>query len=449
MAKKNKPGLSRREFIKLTGSGALAVGAGTGPFFLFPERAAAQQKTLKILQWSHFVPGYDKWFDGVFTKEWGQKNNINVVVDHISLNEIPARAAAEVSAKKGHDLVMFLSPPAAYEKQVIDHKEIYQQVEKKHGKAIALGHKSTYNPKTKKYFAFSDSYVPDPGNWRKDLWTEVGYPNGPDNYDDLRAGAKKIRDKFGNPCGLGLAQELDTSMAMRAILWSYGGSEQDEEGNVTINSKQTIEALKYMRALFKESETDEVFTWDPSSNNRAMLAGKVSYVANAISITRQAEKDNPKYNPLIMLCRTPKGPVRRITAEHVMDCYVIWQFAENIDGAKQFLVDYIDNFPTAFKASEFYNFPCFPSTVPDIKQQLASDPKANPPGKYNVLADVLDWATNIGYPGYATAGIDEVFNTWVIPTMFAKVAKDELSAEDAAKAAETEIKRIFERRKEG
>ncbi|PYU35851.1 MAG: sugar ABC transporter substrate-binding protein, partial [Acidobacteria bacterium] len=96
MAKKNKPGLSRREFIKLTGSGALAVGVGTGPFFLFPERAAAQQKTLKILQWSHFVPGYDKWFDGVFTKEWGQKNNINVVVDHISLNEIPARAAAEV-----------------------------------------------------------------------------------------------------------------------------------------------------------------------------------------------------------------------------------------------------------------------------------------------------------------------------------------------------------------
>ncbi len=449
MAKKNKPGLSRREFIKLTGTGALAVGAGTGPFFLFPERAAAQQKTLKILQWSHFVPAYDKWFDGVFTKEWGQKHNTNVIVDHISLNEIPARAAAEVSAKKGHDLVMFLAPPAAYEKQSIDHTEIYREVERKHGKGITLGHKSTYNPKTKRYFAFSDSYVPDPGNWRKDLWSEVGYPNGPDTYDDLRAGAKKIRDKFGNPCGLGLAQELDTSMAMRGILWSHGGSEQDEEGNVTINSKQTIEALKYMRALYKESETDEVFTWDPSSNNRAMLAGKVSYVANAISITRQAEKDNPKYNSLIMLSRTPKGPARRITAEHVMDCYVIWQFAENIDGAKQFLVDYIDNFGTAFKASEFYNFPCFPGTVPDIKQQLANDTKANPPGKYNVLADVLDWATNIGYPGYATAGIDEVFNTWVIPTMFAKVAKDELSAEDAAKAAETEIKRIFERRKEG
>jgi len=283
----------------------------------------------------------------------------------------------------------------------------------------------------------------------------VGYPNGPDTYDDLRAGAKKIRDKFGNPCGLGLAQELDTSMAMRAIMWSFGGSEQDEAGNVTINSKPVIEALKYMRALFKESETDEVFTWDPSSNNRAMLAGKESYVANAISTTRQAEREkatNPQMAEMskkIQICKALKGPAKRFASEHVMDCYLIWNFAENIEGAKKFLVNYIDNFGTAFKASQFYNFPCFPSTVPDLKQQIASDPKAEPPDKYKVLADVLDWATNIGHPGYCSAAIDEVFNTWVIPTMFAKVAKDQMSAEDAAKAAETEIKRIFERRKSG
>ena len=56
-----------------------------------------------------------------------------------------------------------------------------------------------------------------------------------------------------------------------------------------------------------------------------------------------------------------------------------------------------------------------------------------------------DWTTNVGYPGYATAAIDEVYNTFVIPTMFAKVARDEMSAEDAARAAAAEIKRIFDR----
>ncbi len=444
MAKKKDGGLSRRDFIKITGGASLVAGS-MGPAFLFPERAAAQQKTLKIAQWSHFVPDYDKWFDNTFTKQWGQKNNTNVIVDHINLNELPARAAAEVSAKKGHDLFMFLSPPAAFEPQTLDMTHVYQEVERKHGKKIELAHKSTFDPKTKKYFAFSDSYVPDPGNYYKEWWAEAGYPNGPDTYDDLRTGAKKIRDKNGHPCGLGLAQELDTSMAMRAILWSFGGSEQDEHGNVTINSKQTVEALKFMKALFQESETPEVFTWDPSSNNRAMLAGKTSYVANAISITRQAEREHSPISSHIMICQTPKGPVRRIAAEHVMDCYVVWNFAENKEGAQQFLIDYIDSFHDAFNASKWYNFPCFPSTVPDLKKEIANDPTAEPPNKYAVLGNVLDWATNVGYPGYATAAIDEAFRTWVIPTMFAKVARGDETPENAAKAAEQEYKRIFAR----
>jgi multiple sugar transport system substrate-binding protein len=438
-----KDGISRRDFLKLTGAGALA--ATSGPYFLFPDRALAQQKTLKILQWSHFVPGYDKWLDNEFTKQWGQKHNTNVVVDHISVNEIEARAAAEVSAKKGHDLFMFLSPPAAYEKQVIDHSDIYQECEKKHGKKVDLAHKSTYNQKSKKYFAFSDSYVPDPGNYRQDLWSQVGYPNGPDTWDQLLDGARKVKQKFGNPCGMGLSQELDTNMAMRALLWSFGGAVQDENGNVTINSKATVDALKYMKALFQETETPEVFTWDPSSNNRAILSGRVSYVANAISVTRQAEKDNPDMSKKIQLTKALAGPATRVASEHVMDCYVIWSFADNKDGAKQFLIDLIDSYEAAFKASEFYNFPCFPKTVPDLQQLISNDPKAAPPDKYKVLSDALNWSTNVGYPGFATAPISEVFTTFVLPTMFAKAARGQVTPEQAAKDAETEIKRIFDK----
>src|SRR5919197_3751496 len=140
MAKKT---MTRRRFGQAAGAAALAAGAAGGA--LAPGRGRAQRKALRIIQWSHFVPGYDKWFDGTFCKQWGEKHDTDVRVDHISIGEINARAAAEVSAQKGHDLFMFLSPPAAYEKQVIDHSEIYQQVEKKWGKAIDLGVKSTFN----------------------------------------------------------------------------------------------------------------------------------------------------------------------------------------------------------------------------------------------------------------------------------------------------------------
>src|SRR5947207_8246147 len=407
MDKKKGQGVSRRDFIKLTTAGAIT--AGMGPYFLFPEPAAAQQKTLKILQWSHFVPAWDTWFNQTYTKEWGQKNNTNVIVDNINLVDLNTRAASEAQAKKSHDLFMFLSPPAAYEGQTLDMTHVYQEVERKHGKKIDLAHKSTYNPKTKRYFAFSDSYVPDPGNWHKDWWAAAGFPNGPDTYEELRVGAKKIRDTTGHPCGLGLSQELDSSMAMRALLWSFGGDEKDEAANVTITSRNTIEALKYMKALYQEAETPEVFTWTPPSNTQAMLAGRVSYVANAISITRQAEREHLPIESKIMVSRALRGPVRRIAAEHVMDCYVIWDFAENKDGAQQFLIDYIDSFHDGFAAGQFYNFPCFPHTVPDLKKEIANDPRATPPDKYQGLGDVLDWATNVVYPGYASSAIDEAF----------------------------------------
>jgi multiple sugar transport system substrate-binding protein len=124
---------------------------------------------------------------------------------------------------------------------------------------------------------------------------------------------------------------------------------------------------------------------------------------------------------------------------------VVWDFAENKEGAKQFLVDLVGSFMQVFQASEFCNFPCFPKTVPDLLNQLANDSRAVPPSKYGVLRDSLLWTKNIGYPGYATAGVDEVLSSFVIPRMFARVAKGEVRAEESAQQTETEVKAILSR----
>ena len=41
------------------------------------------------MQWSHFVPAYDRWFDNVYVKRWGQANDTEVKVDHVNLAELP------------------------------------------------------------------------------------------------------------------------------------------------------------------------------------------------------------------------------------------------------------------------------------------------------------------------------------------------------------------------
>jgi multiple sugar transport system substrate-binding protein len=435
-------GLTRRALMQTTALAGAALATGIGPQFLSrPARAAT--KKLKILQWSHFVPAYDTWFNTQYIKEWGAKNDIEVTVDNINNTLIPSRAAAEVAAQKGHDLVMFLSPPSVYEDQVVDLKDVYAECERKHGKPIDLAVKSTFNPKTKKYFAFSDSYVPDPINYRSDLWSEIGMKL--DTWDDIRIGGKKIKDKHGIPVGIGLSAELDTAMAMRSLMYAFGSHEQDADGRLAINSKETLEAIKFVKALYQETETPEVMSWDPSSNNRQMLSGRSSLILNAISVTREGENKKLPIHEKILLAKAAQGPAKRIGLEHVMSCYVVWKFAENIDGAKKFLADYVGNFHQAFTASEFYNFPCFSSTVPDLKQLIADDPKAVPHDKYAVLGDVLDWATNVGYPGYASAAIDETFSTWVINSMFARAATGAETPENALAQAEAAMKQIWDK----
>ena len=93
----------------------------------------------------------------------------------------------------------------------------------------------------------------------------------------------------------------------------------------------------------------------------------------------------------------------------------------------------------------FYNFPCFPNSVPDLKEQVAYDQHADPPDKYKVLEDVQDWATNIGYPGYVNAGISEIFGAWIIPTMFGKAARGDMSPEDALAEADKKAQAIFKK----
>jgi multiple sugar transport system substrate-binding protein len=176
---------TRRQFImrggKLVAAGVAAAAAGPT---VFTRGVGAADKTLKILQWSHFVPSYDKWFDP-FAKEWGAKRGLEVTVDHVGFADVVPRATAEVAAQSGHDIHMFIGLGSAFEEHVIDLKDVVGTLEKKYGKQVDLAYRSTYNPFTKKQFAVSDMWVPDPGNYHKKIWTDIGQPNGPVTYEDL------------------------------------------------------------------------------------------------------------------------------------------------------------------------------------------------------------------------------------------------------------------------
>jgi multiple sugar transport system substrate-binding protein len=189
--------------------------------------------------------------------------------------------------------------------------------------------------------------------------------------------------------------------------------------------------------------TPAVLAWDPSSNNRAMIAGQSSLVMNAISITRTAENDRLPIGPKIALAPPPQGPARRIGLPHATSVFVVWKFAENVEGARAFLVDLVGQSREAFQASESYNFPAFPEQVKDLSALLAKDPRATPPDKYAVLSGALEWMTNLGAPGHANAALDDAYGTWVVNTMFARAATGADTAENAVAQADRKLRQIW------
>jgi multiple sugar transport system substrate-binding protein len=225
--------VTRRRFLKHSGLTVLAAGSVSAPFV---SRALADTKTLTMVQWSHFVPAYDKWFDQ-FAKDWGTKNNIEVTVDHVPVQNVASRAAAEASAGSGHDMFQWngAGGPHLYRKFLVDVTSLVEDVEKKHGKVSVIGRQIGYNQDDKTWSAYPDYYVNFPVMYRKSLWEEVGVV--PDTWDNIRVGGAKLKAK-GHPVGISLGHSNDPETTWRGLLWSYGASEQDETGKrVTLDSK--------------------------------------------------------------------------------------------------------------------------------------------------------------------------------------------------------------------
>lgn len=435
--------VSRRLFLKGTGAAAGALGLAPAVGAPFVSTALADTKTLKIIQWSHFVPEYDTWIDA-FVSDWGKKNGINASIDHIPHLEIPARAAAEVAAQAGHDIFGFNGSggPHLFARHTLDLTQLVEATEKKFGKVGPIGHQIAYDAKTRTWGAFPDYFIDFPGLYRKDLWDEIGMT--PDTWEDIRTGGGKLKTK-GFPIGIGLGHSVDPNNSYRSMLWSYGASECDDTGKkVTLDSKETLDVVKFVKALYQETMTPEVLSWDDAGNNRFLASGRGSWIHNPISAYRSIQKSNPALADKIAVWKTPAGPVRRLAAG-APNSYVVWKFARDKDVALEFLKYYADHWVDGFIASTGYNHPLFDDLVPKPMPILSNDSTSHPPDKLKILETAPEWCVVFGYPGPSGPAADEVADNFIIVDMMANAATGKMTPEEAVKWATKEIALVYKK----
>lgn len=412
---------------RLPASSAARPGGGTGG-------------TLRILVAAHPVPGYDRWFDEELAKPWGEHHGVAVVVDRVALNSLQGIAASEVAAQRGHDIVGFLSPPSLFEPQLIDHHDVVAETEAALGPMSDVARRSTFNPTTGRFFAFSDNWAPALTLWRRDLWRSLD--TTPDRWDDVRTAAPILKGS-NHPIGIGLSQDLDSNSALLSLMAAFGSFVQDERARVVIDSPETVEAVRFGADLFRLGMTDEVLGWDAISNNRFLEAGRGSLILNPLSVLRSAERNRPELLASIAVGPAPAGPAGRKGLAGAVSTLGIWRFADNREAAERFLVHLALQGRDVAVHSRFVNLPSFPRSAPDLEALIGQDPVLRQVGAPAVLATAHEWSVNLGYPGSANPAISDVFNRSIVTALFARVALGRTRPAEAVADARRQIDDIY------
>jgi multiple sugar transport system substrate-binding protein len=425
--KKAAKGIGRREFLKAS----LAAGVGLAAPMIFVRKATAQggERVLKVVQWKHFVPDYDKWFTDVFVKEFGAAHKCRVEVDYVATADLPTAIAADISRGGGHD-VFHLNGVGAwlYDKTLVDVSDIANRLSKEFGGW--LHDSQSIGVAGRRWLAIPSWFISFPFIINEAYFKEVGetYTDKTTWWDLLRMG-RKLK-KAGHPLGITIAQTPDSNDDLIPLMWAFKAYMFDKDGKISFRKKEIVDVLKFGGELFRDTMTDEVLGWDDSSNNRFIISGKGSVIDNPISAYRTAAKENPDVYRNLDIVKTPLGVGGiRVNGARTMS-YGVYNFSKVQDLAKEFLYVMNKEGLRGMEASTGYNHPFLNALYKKPMPVIGHEPKLE------LLQDFHKDVHFIGYPGPMTKTATAMYAKFIVPVMFAEVAKGKeprAAMEDAEK----------------
>ncbi|MDP9246417.1 MAG: extracellular solute-binding protein [Chloroflexota bacterium] len=399
-----------------TAPAASAGGSGTAA----PKKLSGD---LNILQWSHFVPAFDTYLD-TWAADWGTKNGVKVKIDRIPQADLPARFASEVAAKSGHDLVAHFANglPALFTSSLVDITDICDRAATKYGGWLPAG--EAIGKVKGKWYGFPDFAVPFLSAWRTDIWKKAGFTaDHLTQWTELLEYAPKLK-AAGNPAGTAVSQTSDSEHTWRSLMWSHGAAEFSKDGTqVAIDSKETRTVLDMAKSLFGNMEP-AVLSWADVDNNTYLQSGKGAWIYNPISAYRTIEGQNPDLAKNINVENPLKGATAQICSMQ-FTVYGIWNFSKNVDAARQFLIDYSDDWPGQMTASKGYNNPFLKGHAAKPMPVLGAD------AKLSHLQDIANFFQPVGYPGPSSQAAYDALNTHTVTDMFSAYCTGSKTADAA------------------
>ena len=177
--------------------------------------------------------------------------------------------------------------------------------------------------------------------WRKDLWEAKGL-DMPKTWQDMKDDAAVITDPANGIYALGMPMGAsgggDAESFVRSLILSYGGVPVNETGEVTVNSPETLEALKFAASIYQDKVAPpDAITWDDGGNNSAYLAGTVGIVLNSGSVWSALKEENPDLLAKTEIIPYPAGPSGKAFVPGGSNTFAIFKNGQNPDAAKEFI----------------------------------------------------------------------------------------------------------------
>jgi ABC-type glycerol-3-phosphate transport system substrate-binding protein len=232
-----------------------------------------------------------------------------------------------------------------------------------------------------------------------------------------------------------LGQTGDSANWIGAVFNAHGAELVDKDGNVTVKSDQVKQVMEWFKKLVAVLPKD-VFAWDDSSNNKALISGQAALIMNPPSAWAVAVRDAPKVAEQCWHFPSPKGPKGRFDPAQP-SFWGIWNFSPNKAAAKS-LALYLWETPQVEQlvaASKGYDIPAFGS-LRGFKTWAEESPPKGGIWNYPPRGEVIEGVTGSPAP-YRIA--NQIFAQATMAKMIAQYTQAGKSLDDSLAWAASEL----------
>ena len=437
----------RRQFLKTGLAAGTMVGAAGLEGILAARRAPAFAQTIKLhlLQWVDFIPEGDVEVRRQVA-EYTKQTKVEVVFETINANDLQARITAAIQSGAGPDLILMLHNwPHLYANALVDLSDLSDWKTKDQGAYYPHCDVATKVGKQRLALPYGTG-----GNltaYRKSWFAEVGANGPPGTLEEYRKIGAALKKK-GRPVGQTLGHTFGDAPAWTyPILWTFGGAETDASGRkVVLNGKGAIESVKWMTAFWKDACDEGALAWDDTNNNRAFHAGEISATNNGASIYIFAKRNPEKIKdergePMwrdIQHFAIPAGPNGPTPLYVTAFSHALMKYSKNQPAAREFLkwLHSKEQFGKWFEVENGYSVGA--NTFWESHPMWEKVDDALKPFRLAPRDSRM-----FGYAGPPSAKAAEAYSKYIITDMYAKAVQG-MSAEDAVKWADGELKKVYE-----